>query len=134
MLLFRYTILNLKAVSTPLSSGPQERGPYEASNKFQEAEQVGDTSALQDGRHGDTQRIAENGQLDGEGRPKRCLLHNLNTPQSPTIPEIHGGTKALPVHMPAIRPVLCPMGFHQGDEASSHLSSQYGSVHDSIHR
>ena len=114
--------------------GPQERGPDEASNKSQEAERVGDTSALQDGRHGDTQRIAENERLDGEGRLKRCLLHNPNTPQSSTIPEIHGGTKALPVHMPAIRPVLCPVGFHQGDEASSHLSSQYGSAHDSIHR
>ena len=86
--------------------GPQKRGPDEASNKSQEAVRVGDTSALQDGRHGDTQRTAENGRLDGEDRFKRCLLHNPNTPQSPTIPEIHGGTKALPFHMLAIRPVL----------------------------
>ena len=105
----------------------------EASNKSQEAERVGDTSALQDERDGDTQRTTENGQLDGEGRLIRCLLHNPNTPQSPTIPEIHGGTKALPVYMLAIQPALCPMGFHQGDEASSNLPSQYGSVHDSVH-
>ena len=114
--------------------GPQERGPDEASNKSQEAERVGDTSALQNERDGDTQKTAENGQLDGEGRLIRCLLHNPNTPQSPTIPEIHGETKALPVYMPAIRPVLCPMSFHQGDEASSNLPLQYGSAHDSVHR
>ena len=60
--------------------------------------------------------------------------HNSNAPQLPTIPEIHGRTKALPVHMPAIRPVLSPMGFHQSDEANNNLSLQYGSVHDSIHR
>ena len=103
--------------------GAQERGPDEASDISQEVEGMGDTLALQDGRYGYTQRTAENEQLDGEGRLKRCLLHNPNTPQSPTIPEIHGRTKALPVYMPAIRPVLCSMGFHHGDETSSNFPS-----------
>ena len=130
MLLLRYTIHNLKTVSTPLSSWSPRKGPDETSDKSQEVER----SALQDGRHVDTRRTAENEQLDDEGKLKRCLLHNPNTPQSPTIPEIHGETKALPVYMPAIRPVLCPMSFHQGDEASSNLPLQYGSAHDSVHR
>ena len=114
--------------------GPQERGPDEASDKPQEVKRMGNTPTLQDGRHGDPQRVAEDKRLDGEGRLKRCLLHSSNTSQPSPIPEVHGGTRALSVHMPAIRPVLCPMGFHQSDEANSNFPPQHGSAHDSLYR
>ena len=94
---------------------PQERGPDEASNKPQEPKQMGDTSTFQDGGHGDPPRVTEVKRLDGEGRPKRCLLHSSNTFQPSVIPEVHGGARTLPVPMPAIRLLLCPMCFHQSD-------------------
>ena len=73
---------------------------------------MGDTLVLQDGwKAWDIQRAAENEQLDDEGKLERCLLHNPNTPQSSTIPEIHDTIKALPVHMLTIQPLLWPMGF-----------------------
>ena len=88
---------------------------------------------LQDGRYGDPQRVAEDKRLDGEGRLTRCLLHSSDTSQPSPIPEVHGGTRALSVHMPAIQPVLCPMGFHQSDEINSNFPPQHGSVHDSLY-
>ena len=36
--------------------------------------------------------------------------------------------------MPAIWPVLCPMGFHQSNETNSNFPLQHGSVHDSVYR
>ena len=82
---------------------------------------MGGTQALQDGRHGDTQGTAEGERLDGEGRPQRCILCNPNTHRSPTLPEVHSGAGTLSVHMPPIRPVVCPMGIHQSDEAHCDL-------------
>ena len=114
--------------------GSQKGGSDEASDKPQEIERMGGTPALQDGRYGDSQGIIEDRQLDGEGRPERCLLHNPSTPQTPIISEIHSGARALPVHMPTIRPVLCPMGLHQSDETNSNFPPQHGGAHDSLHR
>ena len=112
----------------------KERGSNEASHKPQEIERVGSPSALQDGGHGDTQRTVEGKRLDGEGGSQRCLLHNSDAYESSVIPEVHAGERTLSVHLPTIRPLLCPMGIHQSDEAHSYLPSEHGSSHDCLHR
>ena len=89
---------------------------------------MSDTSTFQDGWHEDPPST-ESKRLNGEGRSKRCLLHSSNTSWPSVIPEVHGGARTLPVHMPAIHPVLCPMGFHQSDETNSNLPPQYGSAY-----
>ena len=58
-----------------------------------------------------------NRRLDGESRLEGCLLHNLHSQSSPTVPQIQSSQSLLPVHLPPIRPVLRPMDIHQGDEA-----------------
>ena len=101
---------------------PQKRKADEASYQPPEAERMGGTPALQNGRHGDIQGTTEGEQLDGEGRPQRCVLHNSNTCRSPTLPEVHSGAGTLSVHMSPFWPVVCPMGLHQSDEAHCNLS------------
>ena len=90
----------------------QEGRPGEASYQPQEAERMGGTPALQNGWYGDTQGTNESEQLDSEGRPQRSILHNPNTHRPPTLPEIHSETGTLSVHMPPIRPVICPISIH----------------------
>ena len=112
----------------------QEGRPDEASYQPQEAERMGGTPALQNGRYGDTQGTIEGERLDGDGRPQRCILHNPNTHRPPTLPEVHSGAGTLSVHMPPIRPVMCPMGIHQSDEACGDLLMCQGGANDSLYR
>ena len=112
----------------------QERRSDETSHQPQKVERVGGTPALQDGRYGDTQGTVEGERLDGEGRSERRLLHHSNTCRASTISKVQGETTTLPVHLPTIRPVMCPMGVHQGDEAPCHPPTEYGSTYDSVYR
>ena len=68
---------------------PQERGPGEASHKPHEAEQMDGIPALKNGGHGDTQGATEGEQLDGEGGPQRCLLHDSDTQGPSTLSEVY---------------------------------------------
>ena len=95
---------------------------------------MGDTPALQNGGHGDTQGTTEGGRLDGESRPQGCLLYNSDTPRPPALPEVCGRAGSLSVHVSTVWSVMCSMGIHQGDEASGNLSSCHGSANDSLHR
>ena len=104
----------------------QERRSDETSYQPQKVERVGGTSALKDGRYGDTQGTVEGERLDGEGRSERCLLHHSNACRSSTISKVQGEITTLPVHLPTIWPVVCPMGLHQGDEALSILLRSMG--------
>ena len=54
-------------------------------------------------------------------------------PPSP-IPDVHGETRALSVHMLAIWPVLCPTVFRQSDETNSNFPPQHGSEHNNLYR
>ena len=62
----------------------QERRTDEASYKPQETEQVGGIPSLQNGGNGDTQRVAEGQQLDGEGGSERCL-RTSRSPHQPLL-------------------------------------------------
>ena len=113
---------------------PQKRRPDETGHQPQEIERVGGTPTLQNEGDGDTQRIVEGKRLDGEDRPQRCLLHHSDSLRSSTISEVQGEPGTLPVHLPALRPIMCPMGVHQGDEANSYLPTGHGSTYDSLYR
>ena len=95
---------------------------------------MGRAPALQDGGHGNSQGATEAERLDGEGGPKRCLLHHTDTCRSPTFPEVYSEAGTLSVYMPTIRPVVCPMGIHQSDEARHHPPPGYGCAYDSLYR
>ena len=111
----------------------QERRSDETSHQPQKIERLGGTPALQDG-YGDTQGAVEDERLDGEGRSQRRLLHHPNTYRSSTFLKVQSGSTTLPVHLPTIRPVLCPMGVHQGDETPCHPPTEYGGTYDSLYR
>ena len=111
----------------------QERRSNEASHKPQETERMGGTPALQDGGHGNPKRVTEGEQLDGEDRPQRCILHDSNTPHTSTV-SVVCGEPTLPVYMPPIRTLLCPMSIHQGDETYINFPSEHGGTYDSLHK
>ena len=112
----------------------QERRSDETSNQPLEAERLGGTPTFQNGRYGDTQGTTERERVDGEGGPQRCILHNTNTHRPPTLPEVHGGTGTLSVHLPPIRSVVCPMGIHQSDEAHCNLPTCQRGENDRLYR
>ena len=114
----------------PLSS-TQERRPNEASHEPQETERMGGTPAFQDGGHGNPKRVTEGERLDG---PQRCILHDSNTPHASTVSAVCGKSTTLPVCMPPIQTLLCPMGIHQGDETHINFPSGHGGTYDSLHR
>ena len=95
---------------------------------------MGGTPALQNGRHGDTEGITKGERLDGESRPQRCLLYNSNTCRSPTLPDVHGGTRTLSVYLSTILSIMSTMDTHQSDETCCNLSSCHGGTNDSLHR
>ena len=99
----------------------QEGRSDEGSDQPQEAERMGGTPTLQNGRYGDTQRTTKGERLDGEGGPQGCILHNPNSHCPLTLPEVCCGAGTLSVHLPPIRSVVCPMGIHQSDEAHCNL-------------
>ena len=112
----------------------QEGKSDKASYQPQEAEQMGETPALQNGRYGDTQGTTEGERLDSEGGPQRCILHNPNTHRPPTLPEVYSGAGTLSVHMSPIRTVMCPLGIHQSDEARCNLPTRQRGANDSLYR
>ena len=72
--------------------------------------------------------------LDGEDRPQRCIFHDSNTPHASIISAVCGKSTTLPVCMPPIQTLLCPMGIHQGDETHINFPSGHGGTYDSLHR
>ena len=100
------------------SEGAQDRRSDEVRDKPKSAELLGLSPALQDGGYpyvtgnSSTRRMAC--QVGSEGR----LLHSANPSGSLEVPSLHGGPSSLPIHMSAVRSVLCYLGFYQGAKAS----------------
>ena len=57
-----------------------------------------------------------------------------NTPHASTVSAVCGKSTTLPICMPPIRTLLCPMGIHQGDETHINFPSGHGGMYDSLHR
>jgi len=62
------------------------------------------------------------------------LLHNSHSQSSPAVPQISGRQSFLPIHLPPIRPVLCPMDIHQGDETTNDPAQVMGYQDNSLYR
>ena len=94
----------------------QKEWPNEASDQPEVPQSVGRSPTLQNGGHCDPERSSEAGRLDGEGRSERCLLHHPNSPPSSAASEVQSGGAMLSIHLPSIRPLLCPMDIREGNE------------------
>ena len=95
-----------------LVSSPQEEWSDETCHQPKAAQSVGGDASLQDGGYLNPTRPPESWGLDGEGRSERRLLHDPSAFSTSTVPEVHSGRKLLPILMPPIQPVLCPMDIY----------------------
>jgi len=112
----------------------QEEWPNEASYQPETVEQVGRNATFQNGGHPDPEGPVENRGLDGEGRLEGCLLHNSHSQSSPAVSPVPSSRSVLPVHLPPIRPVLCPVDIHQGDETTDDSAEVMGYQDNSLYR
>lgn len=87
-------------------SSAQKEWSNETSNKPEVSEPVGKDQALQDGRYAHPPASVETRGLDGEGEPKRCLLHSSNSFQASKVCKVYSGGSGLPVYLPTIRPLM----------------------------
>ena len=117
----------------PLPSTEEERSD-EASDQPEMVESLGGDPPLQDGGNSYPSGSPPPRRLDGESGFEGCLLHHPHPPGSPEIPEVHGGRDLLPVHLPAIRPVLRPMDFHQGNETINDSADVMGYQDNYLYR
>ena len=95
---------------------------------------MGGDPSLQDGEYLDPTGPTESWGLDGESRSEGCLLHHPNPSSTPTVPEVHSGRQTLPILMPSIRPVLCPVDIYQSNETSDGSVEDLGYLNNNLHR
>ena len=84
--------------------------------------------------HSNPERSSQARRLDGESRSEGCILHHPNSSPSPAVSEVHSRRALLLVHLPPIRPLLCPMAIHQGNETSDDSAEIMGNHDNSLHR
>ena len=72
--------------------------------------------------------------MDDKGRSEGCILHDTNPTARQAVPKFLHRKPRLPVHVPAIRPVLCSLGIYQDPEAGSNSAQRAGSEASGIHR
>ena len=117
----------------PLPSTEEERSD-EASDQPETVESLGGDPPLQDGGNSYPSGSPPPRRLDGESGFEGCLFHHPHPPGSSEISEVHGGRELLPVHLPAIRPVLRPMDFHQGNETINDSAEVMGYQDNYLYR
>ena len=117
----------------PLLSTEEERSD-EASDQPETVESLGGDPPLQDGGNSYPSGSPPPRRLDGESGFEGCLFHHPHPPGSPEISEVHGGRDLLSVHLPAIRPVLRPMDFHQGNETINDSAEVMGYQDNYLYR
>ena len=115
-------------------SGSQKRWKDEASHKPQGAECLHPPSSFQDGGHTKPQGAPEEGRLAYKGGPEGCLLHGSNGQGKQRLPPVYQSESSLPVHMPTLWAVMCPMGLYQDPEASGGPAQRARNKGDSVHR
>ena len=117
----------------PLPSAEEEWSD-EASDQPETVEPMGGDPPFQDGGNSYSSGSAPPGRLDGESGPKGRLLHHSHLQGPPELFEVHGRWDLLPVHLPAIRPVLCPLDLHQGDEANDDSAEVMGHQNNHLYQ
>ena len=113
---------------------PQEEWTDETCHQSKTTQPVGGDPSLQDGGYLDPMGPTESWGLDGESRSEGCLLHHPNPSSTPTVPEVHSGRQTLPILMPSIRPVLCPVDIYQSNETSDGSIEDLGYPNNNLHR
>ena len=93
--------------------GTQEEWSNKTSDQPEAVEPMGVCRTLQNGGNPYPNRPPETRRLVCEGGPKGRLLHSPHRPWPPAIPEVRAGQGELPVHMPPLRPFLCPRTFNK---------------------
>ena len=95
---------------------------------------MGGDPSLQDGGYLDPTGPTESWGQDGESRSEGCLLYHSNPSSTPTVPEVHSGWQTLPILMPSIRPVLCPVDIYQSNETSDSSVEDLGYSNNNLHQ
>ena len=124
-----YGELHLKDVSD------SQEGRYnETDNRPQGIKQICPLRAFQDGRNpSDTDAIAR-GRLDGEVRPKRRLLCDIDKPLPQEVPGISVSGSHIPVQLPTVWSHIRPESIHKDNETSHSVAKTVGLSNDQLHR
>ena len=61
-------------------------------------------------------------------------LPSPHPPSAPPVPEVHSGQQVLPLHLPPIQPILCPLGIYQSNETSDGFVEGLGHKDNNIHQ
>ena len=85
---------------------PHEKWGHETGNQS-EGSTLTFPPPFQDGGPSHIEGPPEGGELDDKGRSEGCILHDTNPTARQAVPKFFLRKPRLPVHMPAIRPVLC---------------------------
>ena len=97
---------------------PQEGWENKTSNEPEETQRVNPSSALQDGGHSYSERPAKRERLAHQGGSKRCLFYGSDSRDGQEIPPLPGEGKLLPIHLPPLQCIMCPLGLYQDPKAS----------------
>ena len=112
----------------------QERWGHETGNQSEGSKHLHSPPRFQDGGPSHIEGPPEGGGLDDKGRSEGCILHDTNPTARQAVPKFLLRKPKLPVHMPAIRPVLCSLGLYQDPEAGTNSAQRSGSEASGIHR
>ena len=121
-----------EGVCLPDLSSPQEGRWLSTSGELESTEQVHCGGALQDGGLPHDKGPGETRRLASQTRPERCLFSGSNTSQSSEISPILLAGNSVPISLPPIRSVMCPLHIHQADEASSRIAAREGNTPDHL--
>ena len=108
----------------PDISGSQEGWRPPSYSELEGPKQVHSREAFQDGRLSHGEGFGETWGLVGQNRSEGCLLSGANRSQPPEVPSVSVAGQSLSIPLPTVRPILCPLHFHEADEASGGLSER----------
>ena len=111
----------------------QKEWSNEASDQSKMPKPVGRIPSFQDGRLPSIAGPCKMRGLDGEGRSEGCILHHSNSPSSPITSEVCSGESPVPIHLPPLRSLMCPMDIHEGDEAIDDAAKVMGDPDNNLY-
>ena len=114
--------------------GSQKEWGTEAGDQPQSSEPVCSPRTFQNGGHTHLKGPDETRGLVGKDRPQGCLSGDPDRPDTLRLSQVSIRWQDIPLHLPAIRTILIPLGLHKNTETCPGPSTCKGSTTYSLYR